>query len=86
MLHYKTILITLVSAGPLIKGDTDKTPDRRLISYDQILNDGEVYARSSVFFTGDAARHADLLFGRRMELTYFSKNDGGKIMTEYKYI
>ena len=85
MYHYKTILATLVSVGPLIKGDTNQSQDRRLISYDRILEDGKYYDRSSVYFTGENARYADLKFGYRMELTYFAKNDGSKVMAEYRY-
>lgn len=86
MTHYKTILVTLVSVGPLIKGDASQSHDRRLVCYDRILEDGSYYDRSSVYFTGENAHKATLRFGQRMELTYFAKNDGAKIMSEYKYI
>ena len=86
MTHYKTILVTLFSVGPLIKGDTERTPDKRQITYDRILESGESYDRGHVYFTGDSAHHADLKFGSIMELTYYSKNDGGKVMRDYRYV
>ncbi len=86
MKHYKTLLVTLVSVGPLIKGDTEKILDRRLVSYDRVLPDGKVYDRSSVYFTGENALYANLRFGHLMELTYYSMSDGSKIMAEYKYL
>lgn len=85
MTHYKTILVTLVSVGPLIKGDTNQSHDRRLVSYDRVLPDGRIYDRSSVYFTGESAHHANLRFGHLMELSYYSKSDGSKVMAEYKY-
>ena len=85
MYYYKTILVTLVSVGPLIQGDTDKVYDRRLICYDRILNSGECIERSSVFFTGEDAHLAQLYFGYVMELTFFTKSDGSKIMANYRF-
>lgn len=85
MTHYKTILVTLVSVGPLIKGDTNQSHDRRLVSYDRVLPNGETYDRSSVYFIGESAHTAYLRFGQHMELTYFAKSDGSKVMAEYKY-
>lgn len=82
LLGRTSLVCRLISVSPLFFKQGSKGEDLRHVVVERIFSDGTYGERLGIYLKGDAAYHARLQFGYRMELTYIVDRHVGRIVQE----
>ena len=75
-----TVRALATSVGPLIKGQGQNDPDRRLLCFD-VIDDNGICDRRSAYLTGNAAHKCLIRFGEELIIIYHNTRFGWEIVS-----
>lgn len=80
MMNHITVRANVSSIGPIIKGQDKNDPDRRLLCFD-VIDDNGIYDRRSAYLVGEAAHKCLVRFGEELIIVYHNTRHGWEILS-----